>query len=330
MSVRIGRSAPRSSRNGSAHIPVWNFATLLSTIDFLETTNVGVILHGEDGVVLECNSTAAALFGSTTRNLIGRTFLDADWGIVQEDGTPYHSQDRPEMIALREGRSTTRTILGFDVVAKARRWLKINTCLAEVDGVGIGVISTFVDITTQIQREHTMSLMRAVNRFAMTTSDETRLFQLLCDEIVSFGDYSLAWIGEPSEDEEGVVDICYAAGETSYLYHDIVSTLAWEETGTGPTGTALRTGNTQVANDLKNQQGYGRWCSRAARFGLASSVAVPLRAGGRLAVLSIYDRHPFVFDPITVKGLEQIAREVESGVAAQRSALTIRIALEET
>jgi diguanylate cyclase (GGDEF)-like protein/PAS domain S-box-containing protein len=330
MKARIGRDARRSSEERSANFPVWNLETLLSTMDFLETTHVGVILHDEDGVVLECNATAAALFGTTADGLVGRAFLDADWGIVQEDGTPYRSQDRPEMITLREGRSTTGTILGFDVVAKARRWLKVNTCLAEVDGVEVGVISSFIDITTQIQREHTMRLMRAVNRFAMTTSDETQLFQLLCDEIVAFGDYSLAWVGEPSEDETGVVDICFAAGDTAYLYHDIVSTLAWKETGSGPTGTALRTGTTQVANDLKHQRSYEHWSTRAARFGLSSSVAVPFHPGGRLAVLSIYDRHPFVFDRITVEGLEQIAHEVESGVAAQHSVLAIRAALEET
>jgi diguanylate cyclase (GGDEF)-like protein/PAS domain S-box-containing protein len=313
-----------------ASFPSWNLETLLSTVDFLDTTNVGVILHDEQGVVLECNVTAAELFGTTTEALVGRAFLDADWGVVHEDGTHYPSQDRPEMITLREGKSTTGTILGFDVVAKARRWLKVNTCPAEVDGVVVGVISSFVDITTQIQREHTMSLMRAVNRFAMTTSDETELFQMLCDEIVAFGDYSLAWIGEPSECEAGVVDICYCAGETAYLYPDIVSTLAWKENGVGPTGTALRTGTTQVANDLENQQEYEHWCSRAAKFGLSSSVAVPFNAGGRLAVLSIYDRHPFVFDPVTVLGLEEIAHEVENGVAAQQSVLTIQNALEES
>jgi diguanylate cyclase (GGDEF)-like protein/PAS domain S-box-containing protein len=308
----------------------WNLETLLSTVDFLDTTNVGVILHDEDGVVLECNTTAAELFGTTTEGLVGRAFLDADWGVVHEDGTHYPSQDRPEMITLREGKSTTGTILGFDVVAKARRWLKVNTCPAEVDGVAVGVISSFIDITTQIQREHTMRLMREVNRFAMTTSDETELFQHLCDEIVAFGDYSLAWIGEPSESEAGVVHICYASGKTAYLYPDIVSTLAWKETGVGPTGTALRTATTQVANDLENQQQYEHWCTRAARFGLSSSVAVPFIAGGRLAVLSIYDRHPFVFDQVTVQSLEEITHEVENGVAAQRSVLTTQNALEET
>jgi diguanylate cyclase (GGDEF)-like protein/PAS domain S-box-containing protein len=85
-----------------------------------------------------------------------------------------------------------------------------------------------------------------------------------------------------------------------------------------------------VANDLEHQELYQHWSTRAAKFGLSSSVAVPFHPGGRLAVLSIYDRHPFVFDSMTVQGLEEITHEVENGVAAQRSVITIRTALEET
>jgi diguanylate cyclase (GGDEF)-like protein/PAS domain S-box-containing protein len=299
-------------------------------VDFLDFTSVGVILHDENGVVLECNATAAALFGTTRTDLVGRAFLDADWGVVLEDGTPFLSRDRPEMITLREGRATKGTILGFDILAKARRWLNVTTCLARVDGVTVGVISSFVDVTMQIQHEHTMRLMQEVNRLAMTSSDEVELFQRLCDEIVAFGDYALAWIGEPSTTENGVVHICYSSGKTDYLYDDIVSTLAWKETGVGPTGTALRTGVTQIANDLKHQTHYATWSSRASEFGLSSSVAVPFFPGGRRAVLSIYDRHPFVFDDVTVQGLEEISHEVENGVAAQRYVLKIRESLQET
>jgi diguanylate cyclase (GGDEF)-like protein/PAS domain S-box-containing protein len=327
----LGRhTTQRASAQSEAKFPTWSLETLLSTVDFLDFTSVGVILHDENGVVLECNATAAALFGTTQANLVGRAFLDADWGIVREDGTVFQLRDRPEMITLREGRATKGTILGFDILAKARRWLNVTTCLARVDGVTVGVISSFVDVTKQIQHEHTMQLMQEVNRLAMTSSDEVELFQRLCDEIVAFGDYALAWIGEPSATEAGVVHICYSSGQTDYLYDDIVSTLAWEDTGVGPTGTALRTGTTQVANDLKHQPQFGTWSSRASDFGLSSSVAVPFFPGGRRAVLSIYDRHPFVFDDVTVEGLVEITREVENGVAAQRYVTKIRESLQQT
>jgi diguanylate cyclase (GGDEF)-like protein/PAS domain S-box-containing protein len=325
------RRTSLSHRKGgpSTGFPEWNLGTLISTIDFLDATNVGVILHDEDGVVLECNATAATLFGTSNENLVGRAFLDVDWGIVKEDGAPFPPDDRPEMITLREGRPTTGTILGFDVVAKARRWLRVNTCAAVVDGNAVGVISSFLDLTPQIQREHTMRLMADVNRFAMTSIDETELLQLLCDQLVDLGGYALAWIGEPSNSQAGVVNICFSAGKSAYLYPDIVSSLSSEESGLGPTGTAIRTGATQAANDLAHQSQYEKWSTRAAAFDLSSSVAVPFHPNGRMVVLSIYDRHPFVFDAITVNGLEVITREVEIGVAAQRSVLTTQNALKE-
>lgn len=311
-------------------LPPWNLETLLNTGEFLETTDVGIVLQNNQAVVLDCNSCAAELFGVTDHLLIGRTLLDPKWGPIRADGSPFPAFDRPEMITLSEGTITNGTVVGFDVAAKARRWLTVNTCPAIVQGVAVGVISSYIDITTQIQREHTMRLMNAVSRFAMTTTNETELLQHLCDEIVLLGDYSLAWIGEESDSELGVVNICFAAGRTSYLYKDIVSSLSSKASGLGPTGVAMRTGSTQIANDLKYQRQYGRWCSRAAQFGLSSSVAVPFHLEGRTVVLSIYDRHPFAFDEVTANGLEEIAREIEHGVAYQRSVLEIRAALEET
>jgi diguanylate cyclase (GGDEF)-like protein/PAS domain S-box-containing protein len=309
--------------------PQWNLETLLNTVNFLDTTNVGLILHDDRGVVLECNETALSMFGTTRSALIGRAFLDTDWGIVREDGTPYPTVERPEMISLREDRATTDTILGFDIIAKARRWLTVNTSLAVVDGETVGVISSFIDITAQIQREHTMHLMRAVNRFAMATVDTTELLQLLCDEVVSLNDYSLAWIGEPSESKLEVVHICFSAGQTAYLDED-VSSLVSEETGLGPTGVAMRTGEIEIANDLVNQERYGLWSSRAAEFGFSSGIAVPFYPGGKLAVLSIYDRHPFVFDENVALGLQEITKEIEMGVAFQDSVRRTQDALDET
>jgi diguanylate cyclase (GGDEF)-like protein/PAS domain S-box-containing protein len=324
------RAFKKSRDSNLADFPEWNLKTLLNTVDFLDTTSVGLILHDDRGVVLECNDTAVSMFGTTRRTLVGRAFLDADWGIVREDGTPYPTVERPEMISLREDRATTDTILGFDIIAKARRWLKVNTSLAVVDGDTVGVISTFIDITAQIQREHTMHLMRAVNRFAMATVDTTELLQQLCDEMVSLNDYALAWIAEPSESRLGVVHICYSAGNTGYLYEDIVSSLASEESGLGPTGVAMRTGEIQIANDLPSQESYGLWSSRAAEFGFSSSIAVPFYPGGKLAVLSIYDRHPYVFDENVALGLKEITMEIEKGVEYQDSVRRTRTALDET
>jgi diguanylate cyclase (GGDEF)-like protein/PAS domain S-box-containing protein len=319
----------RSARDNGIH-PELNLEMLLSTGEFLETTDIGIVLQDNDAVILDCNDTAAKLFDVSDHMLIGRTLLDPKWGAVQADGSPYPAVSRPEMITLREGTVTNGTVVGFDVAAKARKWVKVNTCPATVNRGSVGIISSYVDITNQIQREHAMRLMRAVNRFAMTTTSETELLQHLCDEVVTLGDYALAWIGESSESEVGVVNICFTAGKTAYLYDDIVSSLSSKASGLGPTGVAMRTGATQIANDLKNQKHYKHWSSRATEFGLSSSIAVPFHLDGRNVVISIYDRHPFAFDEVTRQGLEEIVREIENGIAYQNSVLDTQVALNET
>ena len=52
-------------------------------------------------------------------------------------------------------------------------------------------------------------------------------------KVLSLIHISLAWIGESSESEVGVVNICFTAGKTAYLYDDIVSSLSSKASGLG-------------------------------------------------------------------------------------------------
>jgi diguanylate cyclase (GGDEF)-like protein/PAS domain S-box-containing protein len=329
-SLNSSRNRVLHHASGSVRMTEWDLGTILKSAEFLDSTNVGIVLQDPQGGILECNRVAAEFFAMSIDDLTGTSFHSEEWGAVHEDSTPFAIEERPELITLKTGQTSTGTVIGFDVPTKARRWLTVNTCPAIVNNSRVGVISSFVDITSQIQREHTMRLMRAVGKFAMSTNTETELLQHLCDEMISLSDYSLAWIGEPSDSEPGVVNICFSASKNAYIYDDIVSTLASKDSGLGPTGTALRRGTTQVANDLKTQKRYKSWCTRAAEFGFSSSVAVPFYPGGRLAVLSIYDRHPIAFDEVTTSGLEEITKEIENGIAYQRSMHSVQVALQET
>jgi HD-GYP domain-containing protein (c-di-GMP phosphodiesterase class II) len=103
-----------------------------------------------------------------------------------------------------------------------------------------------------------------------------------------------------------------------------------KESGRGPVGTALRTGVTQVVNDMAMQSLTKSWRERAAQFGLGSCIAIPFTPGGRRAVLAIYDWHAFTFDEVTVQGLEAIAREAEFGVGHVHSMSQLAAALDGT
>jgi diguanylate cyclase (GGDEF)-like protein/PAS domain S-box-containing protein len=302
---------------------------LLSSSKFLDTTSMGIMLHGADGRVLECNRVAVELLGDSIDQLVGRTTTDQQWGAVREDGSSFPADDRPAMVTLRSGELYRDVIVGIDNPGMARRWLSVSSSPVTLDDDVRRVITSFIDVSERIQKDQLLKLLTEVNRVAMLASDEPEFLQQLCNALIDQGRYALAWIGAISSSEEGGVDIVCAAGATDYLYDGIVSWWGSKESGLGPTGTALRTDSSQVVNDLATNAGYVRWRERAAQFGLGSIAALPFRISEKRMVLVIYDRHIVAFDEAVVQGLEAITKEIEFGAAHLRSVQQTRAALQE-
>ncbi len=296
--------------------------------EFVKMTAAGLVVQDAAGVIVDCNEAAAATLGLTRDQVVGRASVDPRWAAVRENGSRFPVEEHPGMVTLRSGTPCTDVIMGVDNPGRARRWISVSSRLAGA-GRSEGVIVSFVDVTARVQREHMLNLLTDVNRYVMFAADEAELLQHLCDGLVQEGRYALAWIAFASGDEEGDVGIDFSAGTTDYLYDEIVSSSASRPTGLGPTGTALRTGVTQVANDLANQPLYGPWRERAKQFGLSSAVAIPFHPGRR-GVLTVYDHHIVAFDETTVQGLEEMVRGVEFGVEHVRALRQTEVSLKET
>jgi len=301
---------------------------LLHSSEFLGATSMGIMLHGSDGRILDCNRVAIELLGDPIDQLVGRTPGDPQWGAVREDGSPFPADDRPAMVTLRSGELCCDVIVGIDNPGMARRWLSVNSCPVTLDD-GRSVITSFVDVSERIQKDQLLHLLTEVNRIAMLATDEAEVFQQLCDVLVAEGRYALAWIGAIASGGQGGVDIVCAAGATDYLYGEMVSWWGSKESGLGPTGTALRTETSQVINDLATNARYALWRERAAQFGLGSCAAVPFSIDNKRAVLVVYDSHIIAFDQTVITGLEALTKEVEFGTSHLLSLRQTKAALEE-
>jgi len=304
--------------------------TITQSREFLNSVATGLLLHGADGAIARSNRAATELLGATYEQLSGRTLFNPGWGAVHEDGSPFPAEERPVMQTLFSGEASAGVIVGIDNPGRARRWLSVSTYPVVVDGHVKGAVSSFVDVSDRQRKEHGLQLLTEVNRIVMFASDEVDPLQNLCNALVEYGPYALAWIGTASDDDEFTIDISYAAGVTDYLFEGMTSWSEEKDSGLGPVGTAMRTGVTQVVNDLPNDSLFEPWRERAATFGLTSVVAIPCTPEGRRLTLNVYDRHIFAFDETTVQGLEMIARESEFGVARLRSAQQVAAALDGT
>ncbi len=319
------RARAATSSDGRSSLPA-----LLYSAEFLDSIRTGLVLEDATGAVVGLNGAASSLLGLEPTVHGDRRALTPWRGAVREDGEAFAADELPTARTLATGATNLDVVVGVDLSGRVRRWLSVDTYPITLDGGAPGVVAAFDDIDTQWHERHLLRLLAEVNRVVIATSDEATSLQHLCATLVEKGPYALAWIGVATHDPDGTIESTYAAGATDYLYEGMTSVAADRPTGLGPSGMALRTGLPQVANDLATHPGYEPWRARAVAFGFGSSVAIPFAIGEQRAGMFVYADVPDAFDEATVRGLEQIAREVGFGIAYLRSVQESEAALEST
>lgn len=164
----------------------------------------------------------------------------------------------------------------------------------------------------------------------LSANDELSLLQKLCCIIVRSGGYALAWVGYAEFDESKTVRPVAQAGEGEEYVGSITVTWDDSELGRGPTGLAVRTGESHVARYLSDHPGFGPWRDAARKCGFSSSIAIPLYCEDAvLGTLNVYSKEPDSFDTDEVSLLEELAGNISFGIAAIRMRLERQVAEEE-
>src|SRR5208283_5476922 len=110
-------------------------------------------------------------------------------------------------------------------------------------------------------------------------SDEESLLTAVCNIAVDVAGHRLAWIGYARPDDQRSVAVMAQAGQALAYLRDLRLTWADSDLGRGPTGTAIRTGATQVVRDSETEPRFVPWREAARRHGLRSVIALPLTVG---------------------------------------------------
>ncbi len=166
-----------------------------------------------------------------------------------------------------------------------------------------------------------LRLLSNCNVALVRAHDETQLVQELCRLVVQSGGYLMGWVGMAVQDaEKSVRAVAQAGHEEGYLQSIRVS---WDETqaiGRGPTGTAIRTGTTQVNQHWLTNPKMDPWREAALQRGYQSSVALPLLFEQQiLGALTLYSANPQTFGAGEVALLEELASDMAFGMHALRT-----------
>lgn len=178
--------------------------------------------------------------------------------------------------------------------------------------------STVVSLRS-CQRE--MMVQRALrtlssgNSILVRATSQEGMLQEMCQMAVDVGGYAFSWFGVPVDDERGTVAkaaVCFT--HPSYL--DAIE-VSWRDNplGQGPTGTALRTGETVSSSDIANDARMTPWRDMALRAGLRSSIALPVKVDENLiGALTVYAAEPNAFDERAIDLLEDLASQLGYGM----------------
>ncbi len=159
----------------------------------------------------------------------------------------------------------------------------------------------------------------------MRAQEESAYLNEVCQIVVRDCAHAMVWIGYAENDEaRSVVPVASAGFEKGYL-ETLKVTWSDTERGRGPTGTAIRTGKPCLCRNMLTDPSFAPWREAALQRGYASSIALPLRADGKvLGAVTIYSRAPDPFTEDEVALLNDLADDLAYGITALRLRRALR------
>ncbi len=196
------------------------------------------------------------------------------------------------------------------------------------DHRALRMIGSHTDITARKQAEReqqrlnrALRLLSQCNMSLVRVDNEPQLLADISRLVVETGEYLMAWVGYAEQDAGKLVRPVARSGyEEGYLSSVPVSWDEAAEIGRGPTGTAIRTGKTQVNQDVLTNPRLAPWREPAIRRGYRSSIALPLVSeGATLGALTVYSAEANAFSADEVALLEELAANLSFGIQALRT-----------
>jgi PAS domain S-box-containing protein len=288
---------------------------------FVENAPVALSLLDRDMRYLAVSGLWTASYGMTSAEVAGRSHYEI-FPTAPERWRDVHRRCLQGEIVRSEEDSLVRADGG-------RVWVQweVRPWFIAADIVG-GTMVFSQDISArkeaaaiQARLNRALRLLKECSVTILRAEDEQKLLDDVCRLFVEIGGYVMAWVGAAVEDPEKSIRILARSGyEEGYL--DGIR-LSWDGTvdiGRGPTGTALRTGLTQINQNHVTNPAVAPWRSSAGRRGYRASIALPLRHQHfSIGVLTTYAAEPNVFTPDEVELLQELADTVAFGVQSLRT-----------
>jgi PAS domain S-box-containing protein len=158
------------------------------------------------------------------------------------------------------------------------------------------------------------------NQALIRAKEESSLLPEICRIVVEVGGYPAAWVGFSQDAEFRTVRLVAQWGLEGPDAKKLE--MSWEdiEQGSGPTGTAIRTGTISVLRSAANDPATALWRDEIKKYGVGSLISFPLVVQRQvIGAMTIAAARPDAFDEERVKLLEELAGDVAYGIETLRT-----------
>jgi len=210
------------------------------------------------------------------------------------------------------------------------RWVVARGHVECEDGEPVTFPGALTDITDrkvaelelERQREQLAALnslnevARDITRSVIDQSTREEIEETVCRRLAEADSYLFAWTGEVDTATQ-TVSLRAEAGVEGYLDDVTISVDPDDEHSEGATGRALRTGEIQVTNDIRNDSRYDPWLDHIKQHSWRSSAAIPIvHEGTTYGVLNVYAARPNAFSGQEREVIAQLGEVVGHAIAA--------------
>ncbi|HBE17453.1 MAG TPA: hypothetical protein DEG17_12755 [Cyanobacteria bacterium UBA11149] len=301
--------------------------------------NGGVFLFDRDLRYLLADGTGLELVGLTKEQLEGKTI----WEAFTEETYSILEPIYREVLA---GESIT-----YEIPYSDRFYLcHVRPIRNQNHQVFAGMLVAQDISDRKISEQHLYRANRALktisecNQAVVRATDEATLLQDICRIVIECGGYRCVWICFAEQDEAKTIrPVAQAGYEKGYIES---LQITWRDTkeGQGPVGRTIRTGQTQITQNVLIDTAYLSWRESAIKQGYTSTISLPLIAselsiinGNSLetcldsrsklkpqnyccfGALNIYAAEPNAFDEDEVKLLTELANDLAFGLGTLRT-----------
>jgi len=285
-----------------------------------ESAQDAIIMMGADQRISFWNKAAERIFGYSAAEAMGRELHGL---IVPKEAHVKFAQAFPAFKASGKGPIIGK-VLELTALRKGDIALPVELAVSATQLQGqwqaIGIIR---DISERKKAEaeishsnRSLATISAVNRQLVYASDEEQLLQAICKAIVEQRGYRMVAVGYAQQDTCQSIKIMAHAGHNAGYLETANWSWAEDEYGLGPSGRAIRSGSTQLCQDIANDPHFLPWRNAALQRGYAASIALPLAdVDDRVfGILTVYAQEVNAFDHAEVEMLEEIAGDLAFGV----------------